>query len=105
MVDSRCACRRPNVTEILATGNLLTHVGVELPMCLDGTRLQLAAHHVPKTVASQTSALRSSRGWVVSVSGGVELDVPRVINAPGVQADWRGSKLISARNRQESNVF
>ena len=29
--------------------------------------------------------------WVVSVSGGVELDVPRVVNAAEVQADVRRS--------------
>jgi len=64
----------------------LTQVGLELPMLLDDTRLQLAAHHVPKTVPSQASALRRSRGWVVTVSGGVELDVAHAVNAADVQA-------------------
>jgi hypothetical protein len=42
---------------------------------------------VPKTVPSNASALRRDDDWVVSVSGGVELDVPRVINAAEVQAE------------------
>ena len=75
------------VTAILASGDLLTHVNLELPMLLDDTRLQLAAHRVPKSVASHASALRIGRTWVVSVSGGVELDVPRVVNAAELQAD------------------
>ena len=44
------------VTAIVASGDLLAQVGLELPMLLDDTRLQLAAHRVPKTVASHASA-------------------------------------------------
>jgi hypothetical protein len=79
-------------TAILATGDLLAHVGLELPMLLDDAHLQLAAHHVPKSVASQATALRRRRAWVVSVSGGVELDVGRVVNAPGVQPGLREAR-------------
>jgi len=81
------------VTAVLASGDLLTHVGLELPMLLDDTRLQLAAHHVPKTVASHASALRRSRGWVVSVSGGVELDVAPAVNDADVQAEVREARM------------
>jgi hypothetical protein len=73
------------VAAVLASADLLTHVGLELPMLLDAKRLQLAPHPVPKTVASQASALRRSRAWVVTVSGGVELDVTHPVNAASVQ--------------------
>ena len=71
-------------------------------MLLDDTRLQLAAHHVPKTVASHASALRRSRAWVVSVSGGVELDVPRVVNAADVQAEVREARMHASPNHANS---
>jgi hypothetical protein len=54
---------------------------------LDDKRLQLAAYRVPKHVASQASAVEVGRAWVVSVSGGVELDVTQVVNAADVQAE------------------
>jgi len=90
------------VTAVLASGDLLTHVGLELPMLLDGARLQLAAHHVPKTVASQASALRRSRGWVVSISGGVELDVASAVNAADVQAEVRDARMHASPNDANS---
>lgn len=68
------------VTAILASGDLLAHVGLELPMLLDERRLQLAPHPVPKTVASEASALRRSREGIVTVSGGVDLDVASPVN-------------------------
>jgi uncharacterized protein DUF1598 len=90
------------VTAILASGDLLKHVELELPMVLDDTRVQLAAHRVPKSVASHASAVRKGRSWVVSVSGGVELDVPRVVNAAELQADVGEVRLQTAPNRISS---
>jgi hypothetical protein len=90
------------VTAVLASGDLLAQVGLELPMLLDETRLQLAAHRVPKTVASHASALRISRTWVVSVSGGVELDVPRVVNVAEVQADVPEARMDASPNHTKS---
>lgn len=90
------------VTAVLATGDLLTHVGLELPMLLDGSRLQLAPQHVPKTVASHASALPTGRAWVVSVSGGVELDVGRVVNDAAVQPTLREVQQRSAPTKTSS---
>jgi hypothetical protein len=83
------------VTAVLASGDLLAHVGLELPMLLDDARLELAPHHVPKTVASHASALRRSRGWIVTVSGGVELDVASPVNDAGVQAEVRKARSLA----------
>jgi len=90
------------VTAILASSDLLTHVHLELPMLLDDTRLQLAAHRIPKNVASHASALRRGETWVVSVSGGVELDVPRVVNAAELQAKVREARMHASPKRIES---
>jgi hypothetical protein len=89
------------VTAILASGDLLAHVDLELQMLLDETHLQLAAHRVPKKVASHASALRRGRTWVVSVSGGVELDVPRVVNAAEFNADVREARVNASPNHTD----
>jgi hypothetical protein len=81
------------VTAVLASGDLLTRVGLDLPMLLDDKHLQLAAYEVPKTVASQASAIRKRRAWVVSVSGGVELDVSQPVNAASVEAEVNAARV------------
>lgn len=75
------------VAAVLTSGDLLTQVNLELPLLLDDAYLQLAPRQVPKTVASEASAVKVGRTWVVSVAGGVDLDVPRVVNAAEVQVD------------------
>jgi hypothetical protein len=90
------------VTAVLASGDLLTHVGLELPMLLDATRLQLAAHPVPKTVASRASALKRSRAWLVTISGGVELDVTHAVNDAEVKPAAQEARRHAARNPANS---
>jgi hypothetical protein len=90
------------VTAILASGDLVAQVGLELPMLLDDSRLQLAAHRVPKTVASHASALNIGRTWVVSVSSGVDLDVPRVVNGAEVKAEVREARMDASPNPTNS---
>ena len=90
------------VTAVLVTGDLLTHVGLELPMLLDERRLQLAPHHVPKTVASHASAIRSTRAWVVTVSGGVALDVAPAVNDADVQVKVRDARMHAAPRHANS---
>jgi hypothetical protein len=89
-------------TAILASGDLLSQVGLELPMLLDDKQVQLAAHRVPKHVASRASAIHLGRAWVVSVSGGVELDVPRVVNAADVQAEVHQARKRASPNQSTS---
>jgi hypothetical protein len=79
-------------TAVVTAGDLLTTVGLELPVLLDETRLELAPHNVPKTVASHATALRQSRSWLVSVSGGVDLDVTHAVNAAGKQSELREAR-------------
>ncbi len=90
------------VTAILASGDLIANVDLELPMLLDDSRLQPAAHRVPKNVASHASAIRRGDGWVVSVSGGVELDVPRVVNGAEMHADVREARMNASPNDSDS---
>ncbi len=80
------------VAAVLAVGDLTTQVGLELPMLLDDARLQLAQHGVPKTAPSHASAIRRSHAWLVSVSGGVELDMTHAVNAAGVKPQVRDAR-------------
>jgi hypothetical protein len=77
------------VTAILVSGDLLAQIHLELPMLLNDARLQLRAYRIPKNVASHASAFKRGRGWVVSVSGGVQLDVPRLVNGAELQPEVR----------------
>jgi hypothetical protein len=90
------------VSAILASGDLVARVGLEAPMLLDDTHLQLAAHRVPKNVASQASAVKNGNAWLVSVSGGVELDVPRVVNAADVQPEVQQVRVDAWPHHTES---
>jgi hypothetical protein len=56
---------------------------------------------VPKSVPSHASALRIGDDWVVSVSGGVELDVPRVVNAAEVQAAVGEARIDASPNHDD----
>jgi hypothetical protein len=90
------------VTAVLATSDLFSRVQLQLPMLLDDRRLALAAHRIPKNVASHASALRRGRTWVVSVSGGVELDVPRVVNAAEVQPEVAEARMQASPKSTQS---
>lgn len=90
------------VTAIFAANDLLTRADLELPMLLDDSRLQLGTHIVPETVASEASAVRGRRGWVMSVSGGVEMDVAQVVNSPDVRAEVGKARLRSSPNQSKS---
>jgi hypothetical protein len=90
------------VTAVLASGDLMAQVDLKLPLLLDAAHLQLAPHETPRTVASQATALRKRRGWVVSVSGGVELDVGRAVNHAGVAATVRDSRAHAVPTSADS---
>jgi len=78
-------------------------LGIASPLSLRRMWIRrLAAHRIPKNVASHASALRRGRTWVVSVSGGVELDVPRVVNAAELQVELREARIHASPKSIES---
>jgi hypothetical protein len=62
------------VAALISKRDLLTAADCPLDFLLDDSRLKGASLEVPKSVDSQASFVRARRGWIVSVSGGVELD-------------------------------
>jgi hypothetical protein len=89
-------------TAVLASSDLLSHASLPLPMLREERRLKLAEHPVPRTVASQASAVRVRRSWVVSVSGGVELDVGRAVNAAIESAETSAARSPAAPGQAKS---
>jgi hypothetical protein len=74
-------------TAVLASGDLLGRIGLELPMLMDVNRLQLASQPAPISVASHAVAVRRRGEWLIAVSGGVELDVASAVNAAAVKPE------------------
>jgi hypothetical protein len=66
---------------------------------LDEKRLAVAEHHVPKTLASRGSTLKAGREWIISVSGGVEIDSWSVLKQVDVQAELAEVRATAASTR------
>lgn len=62
------------VAALLTKENLPGQAGCDLAVLLDDQKVQVAEYHVPKTLASRASLTRKGREWIVSVSGGVDVD-------------------------------
>jgi hypothetical protein len=62
------------VAALLTKEDLPGLAGCDLSLLLDEKRIGVAQYHVPKTVASQASLIRKGRQWVVSISGGVDVN-------------------------------
>jgi hypothetical protein len=69
-----------NCMDLAVIGALVAHrdlagrAGCDLGLLFDEKRLAVAEYHVPKTLASRASLLKHGREWIISVSGGVEID-------------------------------
>jgi hypothetical protein len=62
------------IAAIINREGLLTRTGLNLQMILNSSEVQLPVWNVPKTVPSQCSYVKTSNSWLVSASGGVQLD-------------------------------
>ena len=67
------------VAALISSEGLLTVADCQLEVLLDAARLRGPQYDVPKSVPSLASALKARRGWIVSVSGGVEIDAWSVL--------------------------
>jgi len=62
------------VAALLTKEKLPARAGLTLSLLTDAQAVPTQGHAVPKAVASQASFLRLSRGWLITLSGGVEVD-------------------------------
>jgi hypothetical protein len=88
-----------NVMDLAVIGALLTKEGLIQKAGFQAPNLmgeqQLEEYPAPRSVASQASFVKASRGWVISVSGGVEIYPWQVADRTEVSKD-----LASARQAQ-----
>lgn len=62
------------VAALLAKEDLPGLAGCDLSLLLDEKQIAVAEYHVPKSIASQASLIRKGRGWIVGISGGVDVN-------------------------------
>ena len=67
------------VAALIANEGMLTVADCRLNVLLDETKLKTPPHAVPESVPSQASMVKGQNGWIVSVSGGVEIDAFGVV--------------------------
>jgi hypothetical protein len=82
---------------LLVKEDLPGRAGCDLGILLDPKRLTVAEYHVPKLVDSQASLVRKDRQWIISVSGGVEVDSWSVLDGANFEP-----VLADARSRAAS---
>jgi hypothetical protein len=68
------------VGALLVKEDLPARCGCDLGLLMDEKRLAVAEYHVPRAVAAQASLIRKDREWIISVSGGVEIDAWSVLD-------------------------
>lgn len=80
------------VGALFANQDLPARAGCDLGLLYDERRLAVAEYHVPKTIDSQASLVRSGRESIVSVSGGVEIDSWEVLKRPETRPELSDSR-------------
>jgi Protein of unknown function (DUF1598) len=73
------------VSALLSKEGLSQSVGLEIPQLLGGQPLE--QYPAPRQVASQASLLKKGRGWIISVSGGVQIYPWQVADRTEIAAD------------------
>jgi hypothetical protein len=87
------------VAALIVKEDLPGRAGCDLDLLLDEKWIAVAEYHVPKTLDSRVSLIRKDRQWIVSVSGGVEIDSWSVLEQVEVQTKLAGvrAKATAAR--------
>ncbi len=96
-----------NCMDLAVVGALLIHhdlparADCDLGLLFDDERLSVAEYHVPKTLASRASLLKKDREWIISVSGGIEIDSWSVLKQVEVQPDLADLRTAAAPAKPE----
>ncbi len=72
------------VAAIITHYDLIKHVGAKLPLLTQAKQVRGPRYNVPQQVEAHLSVARTRSGWIVGVSGGVDLDSWSVLNNPVV---------------------
>jgi Protein of unknown function (DUF1598) len=90
------------IAALLVKEDLPAKAGCDLSLLLDEKRIVVAEYPVPQTVASKASFVRTGAGWILSLSGGVQVDswsvLERVETSPAL-SDARRAAAAARRER------
>ncbi len=84
------------VAALLTKEDLPGLANCDLSLLLDEKQIAVAEYHAPKTIASQASVLRQGRGWIVSISGGVDVNSWAVLEKTEVHAELATTRKAAA---------
>jgi hypothetical protein len=62
------------IAALLVKEDLPAKTGCDLSLLLDERRIGIAEYATPKTIDSRASLMRKGRDWIISLSGGVQVD-------------------------------
>jgi hypothetical protein len=82
------------VSALIVKERLPEKAGASLPALFTSEEVKTEANYVPKEVASQASVLKTGKGWVISVSGGV------AINSWDIADKTQSSEAVAAVRTQ-----
>jgi hypothetical protein len=85
------------VAALLTKEDLPGLANCDLSLLLDEKQITVAEYHAPKTIASQASVLRQGRGWIVSISGGIDVNSWAVLEKAEVHPELTTTRKAGAR--------
>jgi hypothetical protein len=88
------------VAALLVKEDLPARAGCDLSVLLEDKRIAVAEYPVPKTIDSRASLIRKEGRWVISVSGGVELDSWAVLDRAETRAELADVRVKSSAAKQ-----
>jgi hypothetical protein len=84
------------VAALVTKENLAGRAGCDLSLLLDEKRVAVAEYQVPRMIDSRASLIRKGRDWIVSISGGVEVDSWSVLNRVEVSGELAKTRAQAA---------
>ena len=84
------------VAALVTKEDLAGRAGCDLSLLLDEKRVAVAEYQVPRMVDSRASVVRKGRDWIVSISGGVEVDSWSVLNRVEVSGELAKTRAAAA---------
>jgi hypothetical protein len=67
---------------LIAREKLATKAGYQFSRLLDASELPAEEYDVPKQTASKASTIKKGSNWIISASGGVEIDAWQILDNP-----------------------
>jgi hypothetical protein len=90
------------VAALMAQEGMLEKVGLEMPLFYDAQRLPTSEFHTPKTIPTHCSFVRLTSSWLVTASGGVQIDSWSVVANSEVVTGLSQTRQAALRDGQSA---